>query len=73
MNHYGHDMDFDEQITSKDSGIFHEMMDSEKQSDPYYGKSAWDICGECGLLALLVLVGPLVALHIIGWLGGLLH
>ena len=68
MNHYGHDMDFDGQITSKDSGIFHEMMDSEKQSDLYYGKSAWDICGECVMLAFLTLAVPIVALQVVGWI-----
>lgn len=73
MNYHGYDMDFDNEITSKDSGIFHEMMDSEVQSDPNCYKSAWDIFGECGLLALLVLAVPLVALHIIGWLGSILH
>ena len=73
MNHYGYDMDFDNEITSKDSGIFHEMMDSEAQSDSNYGKSVLDILGECGLLALLVLVVPLVVLHIIGWLGSILN
>ena len=39
MNHYGYDMDFDNEITSKDSGIFHKMMDNEEQSGPHYGKS----------------------------------
>ena len=73
MNHYGYDMDFDNEITSKDSGIFHEMMDSEAQSDSNYGKSAWDIFGECIMLAFLVFATPIVVLHIIGWLGGLLH
>ena len=67
MSHYGHDMDFDGQITSKDSGIFHEMMDSECQSDPYYGKSVWDICGEGVMLAFLVFALPLAVLEIVGW------
>ena len=73
MNHYGYDMDFDNEITGKDSGIFHEMMANEAQSDSNYGKSAWDILGECIMLAFLVFATPIVVLHIIGWLGGLLH
>ena len=68
MNCYGHDMDHDGTITTKDSGIFHEMMDSERQSDPYYGKSTWDICGEGAMLAFLVFATPLVILEIGGWL-----
>ena len=67
MNHFGYDMDHDGKITTKDSGVFHEMMDSEAQGDPHYGKSTWDIFGECGMLALLTLVVPIAAFKIIGW------
>ena len=43
MSHYGHDMDRDGKITSKDSALFHEMMDGKKQCDAHYSKSTGDI------------------------------
>ena len=30
MSHYGYDMDHDGKITSKDHGMFHEMMDEDE-------------------------------------------
>ncbi len=71
MSYHVPDMDHDGEITSKDAGIFHEMMDSEGHCDPNYGKSVWDIFGECGMLALLTLVVPIAALKIIGWFLGI--
>ena len=73
MSYHVPDMDHDSEITSKDAGIFHEMMDSEGYCPPNYGKSAWDIFGECIMLAFLVFATPIVVLHIIGWLGRLLN
>ena len=32
MTHLGHDMDHDGKITSKDTGMFHEMMDEDKKN-----------------------------------------
>lgn len=32
MTHFGHDMDHDGKITSKDTGMFHEMMDEDEKS-----------------------------------------
>ena len=32
MSHYGHDMDHDGRITSKDIGMFHEMMDEDERT-----------------------------------------
>ena len=32
MDHYGHDMDHDGKITSKDTALFHEMMEEDEQT-----------------------------------------
>ena len=32
MTHFGYDMDHDGEITSKDTGIFHEMMDEDERT-----------------------------------------
>ena len=73
MGYYGHDMDRDGKITSKDSALFHEMMDGKKQCDAHYSKSTGDIFGEGVMLLFLVFAGPLAAFQIVGWFLSLFH
>lgn len=47
MSYYGYDMDHDGEITSKDCGMFHEMMEEDEMAysgQSYYGSSEpWTI------------------------------
>lgn len=72
MSHYGHDMDHDGKITSKDDAMFHEMVNGSDYRRNDVHKSTRDIIGECMLLMFLVAVTPLVLLHVIGFIGSLL-
>lgn len=61
MTHHGHDMDHDGKLTSKDSALFHEMVNGDESN------SSGDLSG-CLLIPLLVLAVPLLLLRLIGLL-----
>ena len=72
MSYYGHDMDHDGEITTKDCGMFHEMMDEDEKSsnsdfpflctNAYSRKQFWTrlaIAFACGGFASRVLDGTI--------------
>ena len=66
MSYYGHDMDHDGEITTKDCGMFHEMM--EKDERAYSGQSyftnrePWSVSYLIAKLLFLVSLGGIIAL-----------
>lgn len=66
MSYYGHDMDHDGEITTKDCGMFHEMMEEDEKAfsgQSYYGSSEpWTIYHSFAKGLLLVLFGGYILL-----------
>lgn len=61
MSNYGYDMDHDGKVTSKDLGMFHEMMDEDEKigsSQSYTGSSEpWTVYHSFAKWLLLILFG----------------